>query len=640
MKFAILLPVTSRGKPATIHDDLNKLIQELAKNSSQSLPLKVFFGVNEDDDYLKEEQIDELMQESKLEYHYLALKPHKTSEPVPICSYWRKLAGIAYQENCDYYLLLGDDVEISCAHTEISWPTLIHRQFQDSNLPGFGCVALTDKNSPGFCTFPVVSKLHMDIFQGQIIPSEFINQDGDPYLWELYRRFNGSNVIKEVMINNEVGGVQLAEDDSYQQPRYDRRHIDWKGSLLQEQVNTLNEWVADHKHPVPSVNVIDILVPSYRVERSYLSSIIKLLGTYNRDRNNLMIIIIIDNPAADIKWLRDIESEHLRIRKNEANLGASETRNVGLRESAADWVLFLDDDVIPHPTIVDEYVQSIEEFGREYAGFVGLTVLPLDARKIDELALKVSGISYFWDIALKQNESPWGITANMLVSRLGSNRDIYFDLKFLKTGGGEDIDFCLQLVVEKKYLKTVATAVCDHKLWTATHRHVYNWGHSDSLLISKYPKLSYLNFPNLVETVAILAIMLVLFTYYELKNPLTDSTMVWYLIMKFVIAVLILCVWDVAIDVWYITTDPTHKSLLANKRMVEIICLGFLSNSSKNAVEAGHFIGPLMRKELSSLLHRFDWFAGKLEDFRQNERLKALFAFIGYVVVLAILYIH
>jgi glycosyltransferase involved in cell wall biosynthesis len=44
---------------------------------------------------------------------------------------------------------------------------------------------------------------------------------------------------------------------------------------------------------------------------------------------------------------------------NTSNMGAPKTRNVGLDESAADWVLFLDDDVVPEYDLLQHYVDAI-----------------------------------------------------------------------------------------------------------------------------------------------------------------------------------------------------------------------------------------------------------------------------------------
>ena len=128
--------------------------------------------------------------------------------------------------------------------------------------------------------------------------------------------------------------------------------------------------------------------------------------------------------------------------------------------------------------------------------------------------------------------SPWGITANLLFNRscnmhnmipdgnmdnsddngyngnlnsslLSDNMDLRFDDAFIKTGGGEDIDFCLKL--RKQPLKCVVTAVCHHPWWNNGNRcysHFYNWAIGDSLLIDKYPHFTYRNWPNVVECFA------------------------------------------------------------------------------------------------------------------------------------------
>ena len=70
-------------------------------------------------------------------------------------------------------------------------------------------------------------------------------------------------------------------------------------------------------------------------------------------------------------------SVHIQIRviRNEHNVGASEARNIGLRESDADWLLFLDDDVECQPELLNSYAEAISLYGDRYNGFVGNTLL-------------------------------------------------------------------------------------------------------------------------------------------------------------------------------------------------------------------------------------------------------------------------
>jgi hypothetical protein len=63
---------------------------------------------------------------------------------------------------------------------------------QERQLPfGFACIAIRDDTYPGFPTFPVMHKLHFSIF-GQLFPDELRNQHGDPFLFEIYRRWGAS----------------------------------------------------------------------------------------------------------------------------------------------------------------------------------------------------------------------------------------------------------------------------------------------------------------------------------------------------------------------------------------------------------------------------------------------------------------
>jgi len=117
-------------------------------------------------------------------------------------------------------------------------------------------------------------------------------------------------------------------------------------------------------------------------------------------RCDLMIIIIVDDPNADIQWLREIERDPMtlgkvRVRKNTSNLGASRFRNVGLDESSSDWVLFLDDDIIPDSQLLHAYVDAMSKYGAKYDGFVGVTILP-EEPYMYPTAVHLSGVSFFW----------------------------------------------------------------------------------------------------------------------------------------------------------------------------------------------------------------------------------------------------
>ena len=76
----------------------------------------------------------------------------------------------------------------------------------------------------------------------------------------------------------------------------------------------------------------------------------------------------------------------------------------------------------------------------------------------------MSDITYFWDIALKMETAPGSdrdVPANNFVANvLVRNTPLQFDEDFIKTGGGEDIDFCLRL--PKWPLQSVPKASATH----------------------------------------------------------------------------------------------------------------------------------------------------------------------------------
>lgn len=658
--FAILLPTTSKFLPKNeIFLPLSKIAKNLIDNQSKDVPLRVYLGIDKGDVFLSQENQDYIVGVvfSGVETTIIEISPE---EPAKICSIWRTLAVEAMKDKCKYFILFGDDVDVQCENDEMTWPESIHRIFTDSgnDTPFFGCVALNDVSSPGFPTFPVVTDIHMNIFDNVVVPEEFINQGGDPYIFALYRRFGAARFASDIKMTNDVGGVQLLEDDSYCPPRYERRHIFWQGDILQSGVEQVSSWISDEgteypqKANIKSSFVLDIIVPSYRVCMDFVEPIVNLKAPNNC---SVMTIVIVDDPDADIRRLRELERSDallgkLRVRKNLTNQGASISRNVGLEETSADWVLFLDDDVVPGENLLHHYMQSVEENGLAYDGFVGVTELPSDRQNgVFGTAVHLSGVSFFWTRAAESGTTPWGITANLLFNRSGSchnlqhppigganerghNVDLRFDSAFIKTGGGEDIDFCLRLGkntlqgTDTLYaMKCVPEAKCRHPWWHGGARcygHFFRWAYGDSLLIDKYPHLSYYNFPNVVEVTVGLVVCHV-------------SQFGWNHVGVLVATVVVLLLSDCIFDIHKLFTVEGEKQAYAAGVFRALAAAE--SCLIKNASEVGHLVGPLSRGQLR-VLQRFDWFCGTFSGFIPLERERAARRCAWFVVVISFVY--
>jgi hypothetical protein len=92
-----------------------------------------------------------------------------------LCFIWNELAKQACREGCDFFVLVGDDILFETK----GWKTEIEGHFElisrENQLPyGFGCVSFRDNAFRVFPTFPVMHRLHMEIFQDELFPQNLL----------------------------------------------------------------------------------------------------------------------------------------------------------------------------------------------------------------------------------------------------------------------------------------------------------------------------------------------------------------------------------------------------------------------------------------------------------------------------------
>ncbi|KAJ3252064.1 hypothetical protein HDU77_005456, partial [Chytriomyces hyalinus] len=514
IRLAIVLPLTSKrlGLKESLEQLENALLKSFWETTQHvsDVEFMIFVGIDDSDsEALCQLDIAQFIHNA-LPLSPITVSVYKLDYPAgSICRIWTHLSQVAYQNGADFFMILGDDVVLETAQ----WPEKIIQTFTqistEMRLPlGFGCVALNDVTFPGMPTFPIVGRMHFEIF-GHLGPHVFVNQGLDPYLFALYRPYRAARFIEDATVSNRIGGEGLA--------RYNKKHVYWTGPVIQEGISRLDSWIKLQGRSLAGTKEItlDVIVPSFRGDLHTLEAI---LGVSVPEGVCTMFIIIFDNPAdvtacANYKYLLSKYGckGNFRIRMNDKNLGAAGARNRGLYESTAEWVLFLDDDVTPCSTILDSYTACIKRY-LNASGFVGTTLLPTP-QTITQAAVKLAGVTYFWSIA--QNEPlrtdiPWGVTANIVVRRT----DVLFDESFPKSGGGEDIDFCLRTTLAL-CAKTTATvqafvavpdAVAYHPWWDDGNpkwSHFFGWARGDGALAGKFPAISYLNALNSAETIAL-----------------------------------------------------------------------------------------------------------------------------------------
>lgn len=642
---AVLLPLTSRGcsNLCTQLHELSVLVQSLPDDC------KIFVALDDNDPHYSVTS-PALLNALQSRLHSIDVFP--PTSPVHICGMVNELARRAYEEGYFYFLLLGDDITLHTAQADLMrW---IRHSFASIALKtgaiyGFGCVCWDDKTSPGFPTFPIVSRIHLDIFHGQWCPTVFINQDADPYFHAIYRNYHAVLFCTQLSLSNGIGGAGEITPAT----RYERHHVDWKNELLTTGIDEIENYMQwRYQLTLPTCIRLDVIVPSYRIQRAFLDGIITLPVPPNCSTT---FIIILDYPSDESNALRAeyeaIYGERVRIRVNDVNRGASYTRSRGIEESTADWLLFLDDDVIPNRDLLFVYVQEIVRTGAEYAGYVGVTEMPPPSNLYTK-GISLIHLLHFWADHVKQADhdcAPWGITAQVVLRRTKER----FNEVFPKTGGGEDIDLCLR-TCKKLYprpLKNLPQAKCTHPWWNDGKPFIarfYGWATGDSLLLDLYPQHTYRSFCNGCELSLVLSIgyILFLFSLWLFPNSLwkqgISSVFLVALCCSWILSVVVAVAVDICFAMYHILRETKYH--LPHVKGWERVIAGLIGTVRYRIAGAdiGHLCAPLARGKWSHIGLRYDWWCGLYPDEVANsyEREGICFVLmcIGIVMVHAVVF--
>ena len=316
-----------------------------------------------------------------------------------------------------------------------------------------------------------------------------------------------------------------------------------------------------------------------------------------------------------------------------------------MKESSADWIHFLDDDVTPDDDLLVRTVEVIREHPNA-PGFIGTTRFPI-ADSVFATAVHLADVTYLWDIARKRPEDrdlPWGVTANLIARRNADGID--FNLGFPKTGGGEDIDFCRR---KRDWLVTkngtgsggfhaARDVVVTHPWWDGGRLspwRFFSWGRGDGALVKLYPQFRYCDFaPSSGETL----LLCLLATFLGFLTPATFTHREKCVSFSLHGAVAVILA-NVSHSI-HKAVFPDHDhwefqqcSIAGSKYAVAVIVSAFVRISS----ELGRVIGMLERGEIRYLGRRFDWFAGGGRESIVNERRNSLQRFALFIAFTAFL---
>jgi len=257
---------------------------------------------------------------------------------------------------------------------------------------------------------------------------------------------------------------------------------------------------------------IDVVVPSYRVDEQCLMAILAL---HIPAACRVNFFIIVDNPSSAIPGTI-LEASKIRhdftLLINEVNLGFSATRNKGMRAGNGEYVLLLDDDIIPEPNLLHNYFYAIRSHPSAI-GFAGPVMFPESFNAVTH-SLRILGLPTHFEKPAYADNVVWTPTANVLMKRVLLPPQL-FDERMIY--GGEDIDLlsAISLQQELKWI-CVPEAKVYHPWWGGGSPQLkkmfsYGRGSVDAIGKQHIRPYSFIDFPNVCEWSLILLLLSPLF---------------------------------------------------------------------------------------------------------------------------------
>jgi len=266
---------------------------------------------------------------------------------------------------------------------------------------------------------------------------------------------------------------------------------------------------------------LDIIIPTYRLQSEYLIAIVQMEIPIEA---NVRFLIISDNPDGKIPddFLLFVDNEKVILIKNRENYGVSHTRNIGIDNSTAEWILFLDDDVKPPKDLLMNYILAIKERPNE-VGFFGEVLFPAPVNSFTK-GICAGDILGGFSIGKYRKHSKCAPTANVLVKRSAIG-DVRFLEIYDKKGACEEADFFLRIYGNtKQELQCLNNTPVYHDWWNRGKRSYERFVRINggaAILMEKFPEYAFYTFPNIIECLFIgLPVILVSCFYIDNFLPL------------------------------------------------------------------------------------------------------------------------
>lgn len=244
--------------------------------------------------------------------------------------------------------------------------------------------------------------------------------------------------------------------------------------------------------PRSSLPSFSIVIPTYQ-RREVVTAAARAIADIRYSASVELIVVVDGSTDGTEMSLREIDCPFPKRIVIQENAGQAAARNRGAALATGDILLFLDDDMICRPDILDHHARSHHEGADVVLGHV-----PLDARSLDSFLAKGAG-RWAEDRARKLQEGApltlFDLTfGHASIKRLAFEAVNGFDPAFTAGGsyGDEDLDLGVRLL-EKFRVVFNPDAVASQRYVVVPQDYLRQWkdaGKADVMFSRKHPTLS------------------------------------------------------------------------------------------------------------------------------------------------------
>jgi len=191
---------------------------------------------------------------------------------------------------------------------------------------------------------------------------------------------------------------------------------------------------------------VTIVIPTLgRPEK--LRRVLDRLDCQDAEAGSFELIVVADAKEQEPEALDGaLAARSFPVRRLQASRpGASAARNLGWRTAGTRLILFLDDDVLPEPSLISQHLAWHERYPEDEIGVLGLVRWADELRVTPFMRWLEEGIQFDYR-RIKGTEAGWGrfYTANVSVKRQMLERAGGFEEEALPFGY-EDLDLALRM---------------------------------------------------------------------------------------------------------------------------------------------------------------------------------------------------